>query len=301
VNQRITTNLVRLATDRTELHDLLGDTWRQRSLGFVPTMGALHAGHVELVRHAAAHSRVVVSIFVNPAQFGPGEDLDRYPRTLRADIELLEDLGTPVIVYAPSAEELYRPGEELRIQLPGLSSKWEGTERPGHFDGVCLVLAKLFAVVGPTCVYMGQKDFQQTVVVRRLLRELLLPIELVVVPTVREADGLALSSRNRFLSAEQRAQAPILIQTLRELAEQIVAGRAVPEALREARDVLSTYPECRLDYLDMVDGENLEPMLHFDAAQGPTAIVAARFGSTRLLDNLPLMTAQQTAPSKQGT
>jgi pantoate--beta-alanine ligase len=288
----ITTNLVRLATDRTELQEFLAAEWPRAQIGFVPTMGALHAGHIELVRQTALRSRVVVvSIFVNPAQFGPGEDLDRYPRTLSSDIEQLEDLGVPVIVFAPSADELYLPGEDLRIQLPSLSNRWEGAERPGHFDGVCLVLTKLFGVVRPTSVYMGQKDFQQTVVVRRLLRDLMLPIELVVVPTVREADGLALSSRNRFLSAEQRAHAPILIHTLRELAEQVLAGVELSTALRDAREILSTNHNCRLDYLDIVDGDGLEPVAGFDPAQRPTAIVAARFGSTRLLDNLPLVPA----------
>ena len=289
------TNLVALADSPEALRHLLGP---QRAWpggggdprpGFVPTMGALHAGHLALVQQAAArHRQVVVSIFVNPAQFGPGEDYGRYPRTLAADLALLETLGAPLVVYAPPVEALYAEGSDLRLQLPALSARWEGAHRPGHFDGVCLVLAKLFGQVQPAAVYMGHKDFQQTVVVRRLIGELYLPIELVVLPTVREGDGLALSSRNRYLSPEQRAQAPRLYAALQHARQALLAGAPVAPTLAQAQQALE--PEFVVDYLALVDGHTLEPLAalppHDPAGPPPTLIATARLGSTRLLDNL---------------
>lgn len=286
----LATNLIILAESPEALRHALGRAGGD--VGFVPTMGALHAGHLSLVERALArHQRVVVSIFVNPAQFGPHEDFERYPRTLADDLSQLEDLGRPLVVYAPAVDDLYHPGEDLRIGLPGLAARWEGAQRPGHFDGVCLVLTKLFHQVAPRAVYMGQKDFQQTVVVRRLLRDLYLPIELVVVPTAREADGLAMSSRNRYLSPEHRAQAPRLHAMLQQLTAELRAGAAIGPSVTKAENSLRAQPAFEIDYLAVVDGHTLEPLTQLEGAHQPTAIVTARLGTTRLLDNMPIFAA----------
>ncbi len=286
----LATNLITLAESPEALQHARAQ--RGGDIGFVPTMGALHAGHLSLVEGALArHQQVVVSIFVNPAQFGPHEDFERYPRTLADDLAQLEGLGQPLVVYAPAVDDLYHPGEDLRISLPSLAARWEGAQRPGHFDGVCLVLTKLFHQVAPRAVYMGQKDFQQTVVVRRLLRDLYLPIELLVVPTAREADGLAMSSRNRYLSAEHRAQAPRLHAALQQLTAEIRGGASIPAAVAKTEASLRAAPAFEIDYLSIVDGDTLEPLTQLEGAQQPTAIVTARLGTTRLLDNMPIFAA----------
>lgn len=255
-------------------------------LALVPTMGALHAGHLALIAEARRHGdRVAATIFVNPLQFGAGEDLDRYPRQEEADAAMLEQAGCDLL-WLPTTETLYPPGFATTVSVGGVSDRWDGAARPGHFDGVATVVAKLLIAVAPAVALFGEKDFQQLAVIRRLVTDLGLPVEIVGVPTVRDADGLALSSRNAYLSADERARAVALPSTLAEARAAIVAGRAVGPSLDEARAQLSAARFGAIDYLALVDGETLEPL---DAARpGARLIAAARIGSTRLIDNLAL-------------
>lgn len=285
----------------------------------VMTMGALHEGHAALIRAArqrvGARGQVVVTVFVNPLQFGPGEDLDRYPRTLGADWEVAQREGADV-VFAPSAEEVYPGGEpQVRLSAGPMGTRWEGASRPGHFDGVLTVVAKLLHLTAPDVALYGQKDAQQLALVSRMVRDLDFPVEIVGVPTVREADGLALSSRNRYLSAEQRVPARELSRAL------FAAEHAAPDgplaAVRAARSVLdravATWPELSLDYLALVDPSDFTelPLTEPPRPSGPAAepasppgsdaacgdvggtgeavlAVAARVGATRLIDNVRL-------------
>ncbi len=264
---------------------------RQKGMrvGFVPTMGALHAGHIALAKQSLAQTdRTVVSIFVNPAQFGPNEDLGRYPRTLEADIALLQAAGCHYL-FVPSAAEIYHAGEDLRVQLPSLATVWEGASRPGHFDGVALVVAKLMNIVLPDAAFFGQKDFQQTVVLRRLARDLFWDTEIVVCPTLREADGLALSSRNRYLTTEQRAAAPFIYQTLLQVKHAATRGADAALLTNMARAAFDKNPHFKLDYFEIISAHTLHTVASVQAAEQPVAIVAAYLGSTRLIDNLPLL------------
>ena len=270
------------------------------SLGLVPTMGALHEGHRALADAAVAQDDVVVaSVFVNPLQFGDQADLDRYPRTLEADAALLEEAGVD-LVFAPDVDEMYPGGRpEVRVTAGPLAGKWEGASRPGHFDGVCTVVSKLFHLALPGGfdgrragyrAYFGQKDAQQVAVVRRMVRDLDFPVEVVAVPTVRAEDGLALSSRNRFLSAEEREAALVLSRALRLLAERAAARE--PLLPDDAEALVRSQPLVELDYLDVVDRDTLEP-LAFTCRETPftgeaLAIVAAKVGPVRLIDNMPL-------------
>jgi pantoate--beta-alanine ligase len=256
------------------------------TVGLVPTMGALHAGHASLL--STARSRVgaagslVVSVFVNPLQFGPGEDLDRYPRSFEADLELCASEGVDV-VFAPSVAEVYPGGEPLVTVEPGpLATVLEGASRPTHFRGVLTVVAKLFGLVGPDVAVFGEKDYQQLVLIRRMVADLCMGIEVVGGQTVREDGGLALSSRNRYLSTEERALAQALSGALRAGA---AAGSAGPAAVRRAAlDVLEAAGWIELDYLALTDPELGEP-----PARGPARLlVAARVGATRLIDNVAL-------------
>ncbi|WP_395657039.1 pantoate--beta-alanine ligase [Nocardioides sp.] len=280
-----------LARTRGELAALLSDARSGgRRVGFVPTMGALHDGHASLVRVAKERAEggpVVVSIFVNPLQFGPGEDLDRYPRTLEADLEVCAREGVDV-VFAPSVEEVYPGGEPQVMVRPGpLAKVLEGKIRPGHFRGVLTVVAKLFGLVRPDVAVFGQKDYQQLVLVRRMVLDLNMGVEVVGAETVRETDGLALSSRNRYLDAEQRQQATGLYLALR--AAQETAEYGVDVALGAARAELRAQPGVDLDYLVVTDPElgQLPP----DPPSGTEAraLIAARVGTTRLIDNAPLL------------
>jgi pantoate--beta-alanine ligase len=281
-----------LAHTREELGGLLADArGAGRRVGFVPTMGALHEGHASLLRVArrcAADGPVVASIFVNPLQFGPGEDLERYPRTLEADLELCEREGVDV-VFAPAVEEVY-PGWPAQPQVtvePGpLATVLEGRSRPGHFRGVLTVVAKLFGLVRPDLAVFGQKDYQQLVLVRRMVDDLCLGVDVVGAETQREPDGLALSSRNRYLDAEQRLEAVVLSRALG--AAQVDAERGADAALGAARAMLRTSHGVDLDYLVVTDPELRA--LPRDVPPGTAAriLVAARIGSTRLIDNLPL-------------
>ena len=257
------------------------------SIGFVPTMGALHEGHLSLARRARAQATlVVVSIFVNPLQFGPSEDFGRYPRTLESDCALLEAEGVEV-VFAPSTEQMYPPGATTVVHVEGLSDRLDGRSRPGHFRGVSTVVAKLFHIVGPDCAVFGQKDAAQVAVLRRMVRDLNMPIELIVAPIARDPDGLALSSRNAYLSAEERRQALVLHRALQRVEELAKSGELNSERLRSAAlYVLADEPAAVLDYLEIVNPDTLLPV--DSVARGALFAVAASFGPTRLIDNVLL-------------
>jgi pantoate--beta-alanine ligase len=256
-----------------------------RRVGFVPTMGALHAGHASLVARAAREcDAVAVSIFVNPTQFGPQEDFARYPRTLAADAALLEPHGVAWI-YAPEVAAVYPPGDATRVVVRGPAVPFEGERRSGHFDGVATVVSRLFLAVPADVAYFGAKDWQQTLVVKRMVRDLGLPIEIVVCPTVREADGLAMSSRNAYLSAAERPRAVGLRESLLR-AEQLWKAGAAVDAIEQAMADALAARGITIDYAAVVDPESLAP-LGAGAARA-VALVAGRLGSTRLIDNLEL-------------
>lgn len=260
---------------------------RGKQLALVPTMGALHEGHLSLMRLAAKDSdRVVVSVFVNPLQFGPREDFARYPRDRKRDLELLVRERVDA-VYLPNDEAMYPDGFVARVTVPGLDSVLEGASRPGHFAGVCVVVVKLLNAVQPDVLWLGQKDAQQCVVLERLVRDLDLPVKVKRGPTVREADGLAVSSRNHYLTAEERAQAPVLWQALDRAAAAVRAGERDPVAVRErvVRHVV-TAPLARLEYVEVVHARTLARL---DRLEGEVLIaLACRFGATRLIDNVQL-------------
>ncbi len=276
-----------VATTREELAAALkGVRAAGGRVGLVPTMGALHDGHASLMVEARTHlapgDALVVSVFVNPLQFGPGEDLDRYPRSFDADLERCAAEGVDV-VFAPSVDEVYPGGEPQVTVEPGpLATVLEGSTRPGHFRGVLTVVAKLFGLAQPDLAVFGQKDYQQLVLIRRMVEDLCLPVDVVGAPTVREADGLALSSRNRYLSAEDRSRALALSQALRAAVD---AGPGGGEAaLAAAHAVLDGATGVDLDYLELT-APDLGPA---PAAGEARVLVAARLGTTRLIDNLPL-------------
>jgi pantoate--beta-alanine ligase len=252
------------------------------SLALVATMGALHAGHLTLVRTAiASGAAAVASIFVNPLQFGANEDLSQYPRDEAGDLAALEAAGC-ALVWLPDVATMYPPGEATTVVVGGPAARWEGDARPGHFRGVATVCAKLFGQVRPDRTYFGEKDWQQLQVVKRMVSDLLLPLEIVGVETVREADGIAMSSRNRFLTPEERAVAPGLYATLQRTAQALAGGAPVAETLRSGREALER-DGLRVDYLALVDGLDLVPI---DAVlPGARLITAARLGTVRLLDN----------------
>jgi pantoate--beta-alanine ligase len=271
-----------IAETRTALRELRTDG---RSVGLIPTMGALHAGHISLVQAAKAQcDAVVVSIFVNPTQFGPNEDFAKYPRTWEADCALLESEGVELI-FAPDAEEMYPKGASTFVEVEDVSDRLDGVSRPGHFRGVSTVVAKLFHIVAPDKAFFGQKDAAQVAVLRKMVRDLNFDLELMVCPTVREADGLALSSRNRYLSAEERRQALVLNQALRRI-EGLVAQGEVESAvlIASALAVFAEEPSVRVDYCKIVDPDTLEDVE--DVRRGAMAAVAAWVGTTRLIDNL---------------
>lgn len=267
--------------------------WRRRAgrVIFVPTMGALHEGHAALVREArrlaGPEGRVAVSIFVNPLQFGPNEDFSRYPRTLEADLAICAAAGAD-LVFAPPVEEVYSADRSIQVSESRLSRVLCGASRPGHFDGVCTVVAKLFNLVQPDDAVFGKKDYQQLAILRRLVRDLDFPVQLHGLDTVREPDGLALSSRNRYLSAEERAQAPALQAALQAARTAWRSGVTDAEALLAGvRDHLATAaPLGRIDYVALVNRHTLEPQTQADA-EGLFAL-AVFFGRTRLIDNLEL-------------
>ncbi|GAG12179.1 unnamed protein product, partial [marine sediment metagenome] len=254
-------------------------------IGLVPTMGALHEGHLGLIRRARNEcDTVVVSIYVNPAQFGSGEDLEKYPRQLQTDVDCCEAEGVDY-VFAPSDAEMYGSGALTTIHVAKLTERLCGAFRPGHFDGVCTVVAKLFNIVQPDLAYFGQKDAQQAIVIQRMVAELNLPLRIAVCPTVRDPDGLAISSRNAYLSAKQREQATCLYRALRAGREAILAGVTDPEELAGImRKVVQAAGPCQIDYLEAVDADTLEPI---SEVQARTLLLGAiRLDGIRLIDNI---------------
>jgi len=255
-------------------------------VGLVPTMGALHEGHRALVRTARSQcDRVAVSIFVNPTQFGPQEDFNRYPRSFEQDRNLLEKEGV-YFLFAPSVQEMYPASSLTWVEVAGLSDRLDGRSRPGHFRGVATVVAKLFHIVEPDLAFFGQKDAAQLAIIRKMVRDLNFPVEIVGCPIVRDADGLAMSSRNAYLSAEQRSSALILNRSLRQVQSAYQDGEHdVAELTGVGKKSVASQPEVRLDYFEIVDPDTLEPAT---AAAGALVAVAATVGSTRLIDNVLL-------------
>lgn len=262
----------------------------EASLGFVPTMGYLHEGHLELVRRArAGNDHVAVSIFVNPKQFGPTEDLSRYPRDLERDLALLRAEGV-AFVFVPGDAVVYPPGYQTRVIVTEVTQPLEGARRPSHFEGVTTVVAKLFNIVRPTRVYFGQKDAQQTVVVRQMARDLDFDLEIIICPTVREADGLAMSSRNKYLTAEQRPAATVLFRALSAAAALWQAGIRDGDSLREAmRAILDCESLARVDYASAANPLTLHEWEgEIPAGAGVLLSLAVFMGQTRLIDNFLL-------------
>jgi pantoate--beta-alanine ligase len=256
-------------------------------LGLVPTMGFLHDGHLSLVARARAECRsVVVSIFVNPTQFGPSEDLAKYPRDLERDLRLLEAAGAD-LVWTPTAEVMYPPGYQTWVEVQGISQGLEGAQRPGHFRGVATVVSKLFNAVRPSRAYFGQKDAQQAAVIRQMTRDLNFPLEIVVCPIVREADGLAMSSRNVYLSPEQRRAATVLHRALREAEAAYKGGERHADTLRGVMETtLATEPLAKVQYVSCADYDTLQELTQ---VTGKSLLsMAVYFGKTRLIDNLVL-------------
>lgn len=271
---------------REELARAVARLKRRGSLALVPTMGALHAGHMALVAEAQRKAdSIAASIFVNPLQFGANEDLSRYPRREAEDSGMLEEAGCELL-WLPSAEDIYPPGFATKISVAGVSERWEGAARPGHFDGVATVVARLLIAVQPDVALLGEKDFQQLAVIRRMVEDLSIPVEIVAVPTVREADGFALSSRNAYLSADERERAVALPNALAAARTAILAGASVHAALRDAKQALVDAGFLKIDYVALVDEVTLEPIE--DACDGARLIAAATIGTTRLIDNLAL-------------
>src|SRR5579864_7382827 len=256
-----------------------------KRLGFVPTMGALHEGHLSLVRAAHGSCDVVAaSIFVNPTQFGPNEDLAKYPRSFERDRELFQQEGVDLL-FAPSVEEMYPAGAVTWVTVEELSNKLDGSSRPGHFRGVTTVVAKLFHVVEPDAAFFGQKDAAQVAIIRRMVRDLHLPVEIVTCPIVREPDGLAMSSRNSYLDPEQRKRALLLHRSLMRVQRLAEAGELrVSKLLAAGREEFAKESTVRLDYFEIVDPDTLDPVEHISA--GALVAVAAYVGSTRLIDNI---------------
>jgi pantoate--beta-alanine ligase len=267
-----------------EMRALRGGVGR---LGLVPTMGFLHEGHLSLVARARAEcAAVAVTIFVNPTQFGPTEDLGRYPRDLPRDLALLQAAGAD-LVFTPEPAEIYPPGFDTQVLVGGITGVLEGAARPGHFAGVATVVAKLFNIIQPDVAYFGQKDAQQSVVIRKLVADLNLPVEVVVAPTVRDADGLALSSRNSYLTPAQRAAAPVLFRALTAAQALFDGGERDADRLREAmRRTITVEPEAQVEYLSLADPLTLQELARVD--RQALASLAVRFGTTRLIDNLLL-------------
>ena len=266
-------------------------SWREagQTIALVPTMGALHAGHLALIDAAKAEAdRVVASIFVNPLQFGPTEDLDRYPRQQAEDAELLEQRGCDLL-WMPTADQLYPPGFATTVSVSGVSERWDGAARPGHFAGVATVVAKLFTAVRPDLAFFGEKDFQQLAVIRRMETDLGLGIDVRGVATVRDADGLALSSRNAYLTADERSRAMALPRSLEQARDAIVGGKRVDAVLDDSKRMLIEAGFGPIDYFALVDAATLEPL---DSPAGEMRLIAAAsMGATRLIDNIRVFSA----------
>lgn len=264
-----------------------GATRSGKSLGLVPTMGALHEGHMSLVRGAKAECDVTaVSIFVNPLQFGPSEDFEKYPRTFERDSAMLREAGVDLL-FLPAVAEMYPAGARTYVEVEDLSRKLEGGSRPGHFRGVATVVCKLFEIVRPDRAFFGQKDAAQVALLRKMARDLNMDVEIVVCPIVREADGLAMSSRNAYLSSEQRKQALVLSRSLRRVRAAVEVGETVASTLMKiGMNEIALEPGAKLDYFALVDSTTLEPVEK--VVPGTLVAVAAWVGTTRLIDNVVL-------------
>jgi pantoate--beta-alanine ligase len=274
------------ATQITEVRQAVEEARKScQSIGFVPTMGALHAGHVSLVEAARRETDfVVLSIFVNPLQFAPGEDYGRYPRTLERDLEYCRQEGVD-LVFVPPVEVIYPAGFSTHVEVSHMGDALCGPSRPGHFRGVATVVLKLFQIVQPDRAYFGQKDAQQCRIIRQMVDDLAVPVEVRICPTVREPDGLALSSRNQYLTESQRRQAVVLHQALEEGKRLIEAGERNPQTVRKALlDHLVSAPEAIVDYVEVASAESLRPLLHLNGEV--LLAVAVKFGGTRLIDNV---------------
>jgi pantoate--beta-alanine ligase len=256
-----------------------------RKIGLIPTMGALHAGHISLVKKSREVCDVsVATIFVNPSQFGPKEDFSRYPRTLESDLEKLDKAGTD-FVFVPDSHSMYPPGFSTYVEPPAVALKWDGEFRPGHFRGVTTVVLKLFQLIPATIAFFGRKDFQQCAVIRRMVEDLNVPIRIEICPTVREPDGLAMSSRNRYLSQPERQQSLGLWHALQGANDLIASGKRNVEEIQKAmKQILSDHSIERIDYAAIVDEETLEPLTTIEKTA--VILLAAHVGSTRLIDNL---------------
>jgi pantoate--beta-alanine ligase len=278
---------MKICTTSSEVRSACREAQAHR-LGLVPTMGALHEGHLSLIRAAKAQCDLVaVSIFVNPTQFGPSEDLARYPRPFERDIQLLEKEGVD-IVFAPSVDEMYGKGETTWVTVEGLSEKLDGRSRPGHFRGVTTVVSKLFHIIEPDVAFFGQKDAAQLAVIRRMVRDLNFPVEIVACPIVREPDGVAMSSRNAYLNPDDRRRALVLSRSLKEVEKEFGNGeRSAARLIVTARQVFGREPQVRLDYFEIVDPDTLDPVEQIK--QRTLVAVAAYVGATRLIDNIVLI------------
>jgi pantoate--beta-alanine ligase len=277
---------MKVITTITEMRSLAESLRREgKRIGFVPTMGFLHEGHLSLMRAARQENDIVVaSIFVNPAQFGPKEDLARYPRDAEGDRKKCESVGVD-IVFTPSAEEMYPEKPGVFVAVEGLSDILEGAIRPGHFRGVATVVAKLFHIVQPHRAYFGQKDYQQCAVIKRMKKGLDLDVEVAVLPTMREPDGLAMSSRNSYLNAEQRKKAACLFRALTAAEKLVRSGVREPEKVRQKmRAVMLAEKDVQIEYVEVSDPDTLEPIRTMQ--ERIVLLVAARIGTTRLIDNL---------------
>ena len=280
--------MTRILRTRAELRDALATA--ERPIGLVPTMGWLHDGHRALIAQArTADATTVVSIFVNPRQFNVGSDFNQYPRNEARDLAICEAEGVD-LVFAPAVEEVYPPGFDTTVSVGAIAEPLEGAARPGHFDGVATVVAILFGLVGAEHAYFGQKDAQQVMVIRQMARDLAIPTSVIACPTIREADGLAMSSRNVHLSPPERAAAPVLRRALLAARDRWAAGERDAEVLRATiRDTIATEPLAIIDYVSCADGTTLAEL---DRVDGTALLsLAVRFGTTRLIDNEPLVTA----------
>lgn len=281
---------MKLIETEAELRETLSQMGRkEKSVGLVPTMGCLHEGHLSLIRRAKQHNDiVVVSVFVNPTQFGPGEDFEKYPRNIEKDCELAESAGAD-IVFHPDAANIYAPDVSTTVEVEGeITHKLCGAARPIHFKGVATVVSILFNIVQPDRAYFGQKDAQQAVVIKRMVRDLHIPVEIVVCPIVREADGLALSSRNRYLSGEERKEAVSLSRGLEAAAECFSTGAGSRNAFslkKVITDEISKKQLAKIEYVEIVDAETLADTSFIEPDRPALAAVAVRFGNTRLIDN----------------
>jgi pantoate--beta-alanine ligase len=256
-----------------------------KKIGFVPTMGALHIGHISLIEKAKQQTDfVVVSIFVNPTQFGPSEDFEKYPRPFEADLEICKKAGVD-IVFAPSSQELYKRDNLTWVNVEKLTEKLCGQSRPGHFRGVTTVCAKLFNIVAPDIAFFGQKDAQQAIVIKRMVADLNMPVEIIVCPTVRQADGLAVSSRNQYLTEREKKDATYIYKSLEECRKLIDSGTTDSKAITvQMRKILNQAPSIKIEYISIVDAETLQTI---DSIAGRVLIaIAVKIGSTRLIDNI---------------